>query len=119
MAKHRPRRTSTKASRRQPGRRGTARRLPKAPPPLEVLTRIIITKTGVVHPNKIVTFRIGLVAWLIQNVSGATHSVIIDPTKFKPGNPLSTDDPLVAMSVPDKSNDLLMAFVRDDADLGS
>jgi hypothetical protein len=118
MAKKQSRQTKTKTKRapraeRRPTKVGV---VPPAPPAplLEVLTRIIIKKTGTDHPAKVVTFRQGPVVWLIHNISGADHTVTIDPKQFKPSNPLTTQDPLT-VRVADRDKAVLIGIIRDAA----
>jgi hypothetical protein len=116
MAKKQSRSKSKGPRRRTPPRP----RRSGAPPPIAVLTKIIITK-DTQKPLQVTTFRNGPAAWLILNVSGAAHTVTIDPQKFKfdltPDNPLTTDTPLTT-PVPDKGWGVLLGVIRRNADEG-
>jgi len=112
MAKTRSRAMAKKKS--PPRSRRRTKGASSTPPVLNVLTRVIIKKTGVDKPEKLVSFEGGPVAWLIHNISGIDHTITIDPKKFSPSNPLAETD-LLSVRVPDQDKGVLIGTVRDDA----
>ncbi len=104
-------RTKVKAARKTTR---AATQSPSTPTPLNVLTRLIINKGNPQHPDKIISFHSGPVAWLIFNRSGAYHAVTIDPSKFSPSNPLTSND-ILSVNIPDKSDGVLIATIGDAA----
>jgi hypothetical protein len=118
----------TASKKKRPQTRGKASKTtgpakgPLIPSFLSVLTRVVISKTGIVHPDKVTSFQKGPMVWLIFNRSGSDQMVTIDPKKFvdatsnMPDNPLNTDSPLT-VSVPDagKKRGVIIGVLRDDA----
>src|SRR5215831_11836597 len=86
------------------------------PTDLNVLAKIVIKKTGDVDkPESIVSFRNGPADWLIHNLSDDDHTVTIDPSKFKPVNPLATND-LLKIPVKGKDKGVIISLIGPYAD---